>query len=161
MSRLYSSPRAATRLELGLLIDGEPAFRRICEAIEAARHSVWVTVTFMWCLMAGAHHWMCSSVQRRGVDVRVIFWRPDAETKSLERNAFWGSPAQLDSLRRSYPKLSVRWDHAHPNLMRQQRSLTPSTLLGQLSVVTSISPSRVLRASVTTVSASPCICISK
>ena len=30
------------------LIDGEPAFRRICEAIEAARQSVWVTVTFMW-----------------------------------------------------------------------------------------------------------------
>jgi len=30
------------------LIDGEPAFRRICEAIEAARRSIWVTVTFMW-----------------------------------------------------------------------------------------------------------------
>jgi len=29
-------------------IDGEPAFRRICEAIEAARASVWTTVTFMW-----------------------------------------------------------------------------------------------------------------
>jgi phosphatidylserine/phosphatidylglycerophosphate/cardiolipin synthase-like enzyme len=31
-----------------LLIDGEPAFRRICESIEAARRSIWVTVTFMW-----------------------------------------------------------------------------------------------------------------
>ena len=30
------------------LVDGEPAFRRVCEAIEAARHSVWATVTFMW-----------------------------------------------------------------------------------------------------------------
>jgi len=30
------------------LIDGEPAFRRICEAIEAARLSVWGTVTFLW-----------------------------------------------------------------------------------------------------------------
>ena len=30
-----------------LLIDGEAAFGRICEAIETARHSVWVTVTFM------------------------------------------------------------------------------------------------------------------
>jgi hypothetical protein len=29
-------------------IDGEPAFRRLCEAIEAARASVWATVTFMW-----------------------------------------------------------------------------------------------------------------
>ncbi len=33
---------------VGPLIDGEPAFRRICEAIEAARLSVWVTVSFMW-----------------------------------------------------------------------------------------------------------------
>jgi hypothetical protein len=30
------------------LTDGEPAFRRICEAIDTARRSVWVTVTFMW-----------------------------------------------------------------------------------------------------------------
>ena len=29
------------------LVDGEPAFRRICEAVEAARHSVWVTVAFI------------------------------------------------------------------------------------------------------------------
>lgn len=30
------------------LIDGELAFRRICETIEAAQKSVWATVTFMW-----------------------------------------------------------------------------------------------------------------
>lgn len=29
-------------------IDGEPAFRRICQAIEAAQQSVWATITFMW-----------------------------------------------------------------------------------------------------------------
>ena len=28
-------------------VDGEPAFRRICEAVEAARRSVWVTVAFL------------------------------------------------------------------------------------------------------------------
>ena len=26
------------------LIDGEPAFRRICQAVEAAERSVWVTL---------------------------------------------------------------------------------------------------------------------
>lgn len=76
-----------------LLIDGEPAFRRICEAIEAARHSVWVTVTFMWSGVQmpdgrGAPLDVLERAAMRGVDVRVIFWRPDAETKSLERNAF-------------------------------------------------------------------------
>ena len=29
------------------LVDGEAAFRRICEAVEAAEHSVWVTVAFI------------------------------------------------------------------------------------------------------------------
>ncbi len=29
------------------LVDGEPAFRAICEAAEAARHSVCVTVAFL------------------------------------------------------------------------------------------------------------------
>ncbi len=29
------------------LVDGEPAFRRICEAVEAAKQSVWVTVAFL------------------------------------------------------------------------------------------------------------------
>ena len=29
------------------LVDGEVAFRRICEAVEAARQSVWLTVAFL------------------------------------------------------------------------------------------------------------------
>ncbi len=35
---------------------------------------------------------------RRGVDVRIIFWRPDAETEALKRNAFWGAPEHLELL---------------------------------------------------------------
>ena len=30
------------------LIDGEPAYGRICEAVEAAQHSVWLTVAWIW-----------------------------------------------------------------------------------------------------------------
>ena len=29
------------------LVDGEPSFRRICEAVASARRSVWVTVAFL------------------------------------------------------------------------------------------------------------------
>ena len=110
-----------------LLIDGEPAFRRICEAIEAARHSVWVTVTFMWAGVQmpdgrGAPLDVLGQAAQRGIDVRVIFWRPDAQTKSLERNAFWGSPAQLELLRERYPKLSVRWDRAEPGFCQHQKT---------------------------------------
>lgn len=110
-----------------LLIDGEAAFGRICEAIQTARHSIWVTVTFMWPGVQmpngrGAPLDILERAARRGVDVRLIFWRPDAETKSLERNAFWGSPAQLELLREHYPKLSVRWDRAHPGFCQHQKT---------------------------------------
>jgi len=75
------------------LIDGEPAFRRVCEAIEAASHSVWATVTFLWaaCQMPdgrGTPLDVLSRVAQRGLDVRIIFWRPDPETESLKTNAF-------------------------------------------------------------------------
>lgn len=75
------------------LVDGEPAFRRICEAIEAARKSVWVTVTFMWPTFEmpdgrGSALDVLDRAAARGVDVRILFWRPDAETESLKRNAF-------------------------------------------------------------------------
>jgi cardiolipin synthase len=59
------------------LVDGEPAFRRICEAVESARHSVWVTVTFIRAgfLMPdgrGSFFDALDGAVERGLDVRVI-----------------------------------------------------------------------------------------
>src|SRR5258708_22674311 len=97
------------------LIDGEPAFRRICEAIEAARHSVWVTITFMWpsFLMPDGRGTALEVLDRaagRGVDVRIIFWRPDAQTAQLKRNAFWGAPYQFHLLKQNDYHVSIRLD---------------------------------------------------
>ena len=83
------------------LIDGEPAFRRICEAIEAARFSIWGTVTFLWSTFEmpdgrGSMFDVLDRAASRGIDTRLIFWRPDEETKTLRRNAFWGSSAQVE-----------------------------------------------------------------
>src|SRR5215213_2496407 len=77
------------------LVDGEPAFRRVCEAIEAARRSVWETVTFMWAhLRMTDGRGSCLDVLNRAaarcLDVRLVFWRPGPETGSLKTNAFWG-----------------------------------------------------------------------
>src|SRR5262249_5358506 len=74
-------------------IDGEPAFDRICEAIESARHSVWATITFMWPTFRmprgrGSALDVLECAARRGLDVRLICWRPDDETASLRTNAF-------------------------------------------------------------------------
>jgi cardiolipin synthase len=108
------------------LIDGEPAFRRICEAIEAARHSVWVTVTFMWAAFEmpdrrGATFDVLDRAAARGIDVRLIFWRPDSETTGLRRNAFWGSTAHIGLLDERRSAMKTRWDCAHPGFCQHQK----------------------------------------
>ena len=62
------------------LVDGEPAFRRICEAVEAARDSVWVTIAFYDPKFQlpdgrGSLFDVLDRAVERGLDVRVIFWR--------------------------------------------------------------------------------------
>lgn len=109
------------------LVDGEPAFRRICEAIDAARHSVWATITFMWPNFVmpdgrGSALDVLDRTARRGVDVRLIFWRPDEETANLRNNAFWGAADHLDLLAQQYPHIKVRWDRAHPGYCQHQKS---------------------------------------
>lgn len=109
------------------LVDGEPAFRRICEAIEAARQSVWVTVTFMWATFEmpdgrGDTFHVLDRAAARGVDVRLICWRPDAQTEGLTRNAFWGSTAHIELLERRGSGVKIRWDRAHPGFCQHQKS---------------------------------------
>jgi cardiolipin synthase A/B len=110
-----------------LLIDGEPAFRRICEAIETAQHSVWVTITFMWPGFrmpdgCGTALDVLERAAKRGVDVRIIFWRPDDETAALRRNAFWGAPEHFNALRSLEAQLSIRWDRAHTGFCQHQKT---------------------------------------
>ncbi len=108
-------------------IDGEPAFRRICQAIEAARQSVWATVTFMWPSFRmpdgrGTTLDLLERIARRGIDVRVIFWRPDDETAKHRRNAFWGAADHFDALSRHHPHVKIRWDRAHPGYCQHQKT---------------------------------------
>ncbi len=110
-----------------LLIDGEPAFRRVCEAIGTARHSVFVTVTFMWSTFQmpdgrGTTLEVLSRAARRGLDVRLMFWRPDDETATLRRNAFWGAPEHFELLERLQPRVNIRWDRAEPGFCQHQKT---------------------------------------
>ena len=109
------------------LIDGEPAFRRICQAIEMARESVQVTVTFMWAAFEmpagrGSTLDVLDRAAARGVDVRLVFWRPDAETERHRRNAFWGSTAHVGMLEARRSAVKIRWDRAHPGFCQHQKS---------------------------------------
>ena len=108
-------------------IDGEPAFRRICQAIDAARRSIWVTVTFMWADFRmpdgrGSALEVLSRAAARGLDVRLICWRPDPQTAALEEHAFWGSPEHHRLLGASDSAIRIRWDRAQPGFCQHQKS---------------------------------------
>src|SRR5262245_30977320 len=61
------------------LVDGDPAFRRICAAVDSAKSSVWVTVAFLeprFRMPDGRSLFdVLDQAQARGLAVRVIFWR--------------------------------------------------------------------------------------
>ena len=109
------------------LIDGEPAFRRICTAIEAAQQSIWVTVTFLWADFEmpdgrGNTFDVLDRAADRGVDVRLIFWKPESDSEWLLRNTFWGSESHINLLESRRSGVKIRWDRAHPGFCQHQKS---------------------------------------
>jgi cardiolipin synthase len=109
------------------LIDGEPAFRRICAAIDEAQRSVWVTVAFLWDQFEmpdgrGRVFDVLACAAARGVDVRLVCWRPDGPTESFKQNAFWGSADHLALLASYGEGFSVRWDRAASGYCQHQKS---------------------------------------
>ena len=109
------------------LVDGEPAFRRICEAVETAQHSVWVTVAFIRLsfLMPGGRGTFFDVLDRavaRGIDVRVIFWRPNPEATYVGvGTAFPGMRADRDFLKRRNSHFRIRWDRAQGAFCQHQK----------------------------------------
>lgn len=109
------------------LVDGEPAFRRICEAVEGARHSVWVTVAFLAPGFEmpdgrGSFFDVLDRAAARGLDVRVLCWRLDPEERRFVSRVFSGTPAQRDLLRARGAGFSVRWDRAPARFCQHQKS---------------------------------------
>ena len=85
-----------------MLIGGVPIFQRIGEAVDAARHSIWLTIAFYtdnFCFPDGRGS-LFDALDRavaRGVDVRVVVWRPNPEV-ARRPNMFIGSSADRDLL---------------------------------------------------------------
>ena len=81
------------------LIDGLPAFRRICEAIESAERSFFATIAFVHTDFVmpddrGSLFDVLDRAAARGLDVRVIFWQSDPAAGIPRR----GLVAPIDSL---------------------------------------------------------------
>ena len=109
------------------LVDGEAAFRRICEAVEAARHSVWVTVAFIERGVQmpdgrGSFFDVLDRAKARGLDVRVIFWRcPELEAVSPGEH-FSGTEEERTWLRERGSTFQARWDRAAKLYCQHQKS---------------------------------------
>src|SRR3989454_9068826 len=109
------------------LVDGEPAFRRIAEAVEAARASVWVTVAFIERDLAlpgacGTFFDLLDRAAARGLDVRALFWRePELDRLLPGASHFGGSEAERAWLRARGARFLARWDHL-PRYCHHQKS---------------------------------------
>jgi cardiolipin synthase len=109
------------------LVDGVPAFRRICEAVEAARHSVWVTIAFYQPAFEmpdgrGSLFDVLDRAVGRGLDVRVIFWR-HVELERIDPGVhFSGTASERAMLRERGSRFLARWDRAHGPYCQHQKS---------------------------------------
>lgn len=107
------------------LIDGTPVFRRICEAVEGARHSVWIaaafcTVDFRMPDGRGSFFDMLDRAAARGLDVRVIYWRPNAPHGN--ETAFRGTALEREFLWARGTRWRARWDRTHEAYCQHQKS---------------------------------------
>lgn len=100
------------------LIGGTEAFGRIAEAVDAARHRVWLTVAFCADDFRFADGRLLfdllESAAARGVDVRAVFWRPNPESAHYGRT-YAGPP-------RAGSRLRLRWDRAAGPYVHHQKS---------------------------------------
>jgi len=96
------------------LIDGVPAFRRIGQAVEAARRSVWVVIAFIEPDFRmpdglGSLFDLLDRAVGRGLDVRVLIWRPTPEGMDFGPT-FSGTGEHLEMLRQRGSRFRIRWD---------------------------------------------------
>lgn len=106
------------------LVDGEVAFRRICEAIESAHSRVWGTVAFLEPEVQmpdgrGSLFDVLDAAVARGIDVRVIFWR----TRVVSKHAhFPGTADQRAWLEARGSRFGARWDVLPDDHCHHQKS---------------------------------------
>lgn len=116
-------PRAGNRVVT--FIDGMELSRRVGEAIASARHSVWTTVAFLSNDYVfpgqGILFDVLDATAARGVDVRLLAWRPNPEARQSER-IFGGTPDQLAWLAERRSPVRIRWDRAGGIYCQHQKS---------------------------------------
>jgi phosphatidylserine/phosphatidylglycerophosphate/cardiolipin synthase-like enzyme len=110
------------------LVDGVPAFRRICEAVESARARVWVTVAFIDRDVPmpdgrGSFFDVLDRAAARGLDVRALFWRePRLFEVEPGSNHFEGTAEERQWLASRGSGFAARWDRLPDRWCQHQKS---------------------------------------
>jgi len=113
--------------EVEALVDGEKAFRSIARAVAEAHRSVWLTVAFLedGFTMPDGHGSLFDVLDRaveRGLDVRVIFWRSQAQEDEEAGVHFFGTQDQRKALEARGSRFKARWDVLPGDLCHHQKS---------------------------------------
>lgn len=108
------------------LVGADSFFLRLCDAVDAARHSVWVTVAFwdrkfLFPKGRGGLLDVLGRAVARGVDVRLLVWRPNPEANH-HPIMFGGTAEHLEMLRQSGTRVKLRWDRALDRYCQHQKS---------------------------------------
>ena len=109
------------------LVGGERAFRRICQAVETAQHSVFVTIAFLdphFAFPDGRGHLfdVLDRAAARGLDVRALFWR-SPEAWEFERGGhLLGNEDDHRELGRRGSRWKARWDRLDKTYCHHQKS---------------------------------------
>ncbi len=131
------------------LVDGVPAFRRICRAVESADHSVWVTVAFVdrFVALPDGHGTLFDVLDRaaaRGLDVRVVFWRePTLDPPPAPGwEIFTGNAAERAWLAERGARFAARWDHLADGCHHQKSWIVDAGAPGEVAFVGGINLDR-------------------
>lgn len=109
------------------LVDGLPSYRRIAEAAGLATRSIWVTVAFLAPGFQmpdgeGTFFDLLDRAVRRGLDVRVLFWRVNQETRVFAPRVFSGTAEHRRFLAQRRSSFQARWDRAARGYCQHQKS---------------------------------------
>jgi cardiolipin synthase len=107
------------------LLGAVETFRRIGAAVDEARHSIWLTVAFVsldFRMPDGRGLFdLLDRAAARGLDVRVIFWRPNPESSGYG-TTFAGLPDDHALLEQRNAGFQIRWDRAPNAHCQHQKS---------------------------------------
>jgi phosphatidylserine/phosphatidylglycerophosphate/cardiolipin synthase-like enzyme len=130
------------------LVDGVPAFRRICDAVARAERRVWATIAFVDRTVVlpdgGTVFDLLDRAAARGLDVRVVFWRQPTldPCPAPGWEHFPGNAGERAWLAERGSTFRARWDHLPKGCHHQKSWIVDAGEPGEVAFVGGINLDR-------------------